>query len=222
MLLKSAVKFKHSSGLNFLPKLLWGGDRGREGYGRWEKKGREGWSLQWRIAGLKFKKESFRYLSLLTSSQRNEPNVSWLPFNVFRPLKQNLYARKVKKWKFILGIKKNSITSCEIGNLSKLFTSWDMNEMAWHTYTCVELIDCVSRVSVSSVSLAVEILRKNNKASQVKCRQRPFWSVSVFFGVVGKNPSMEDLPGSLLRSTVVHKTLKILLRGVNLCWRNAA
>ena len=38
-------------------------------------------------------------------------------------------------------------------------------------YTCV---DCVSRVSVSSVSLAVEILRKNDKASQVKCRQRPF------------------------------------------------
>ena len=63
----------------------------------------------------------------------------------------------------------------------------------WDGMTCVELIDCVSRVSVSSVSLAVEILRKNNKASQVKCRQRPFWSVSVFFGVVGKNPSMEDL-----------------------------
>ena len=92
----------------------------------------------------------------------------------------------------------------------------------WDGMTCVELIDCVSRVSVSSVSLAVEILRKNNKASQVKCHQRPFWSVSVFFGVVGKNPSMEDLPGSLLRSTGVHKTLKILLRGVNLCWRNAA
>ena len=120
-----------------------------------------------------------------------------------------------------------------------------MNEMAWHTYTCV---DCVSRVSVSSVSLAVEILRKNDKASQVKCRQvkdhlpaficahifieretsgyeagqRPFWSVSVFLGVVGKNPSMEDLPGSSLRTTVVHKTLKILPRGVNLCRRNAA
>ena len=57
---------------------------------------------------------------------------------------------------------------------------------------------CVSRVSVSSVLLAVEILGKNDKASQVKCRQRPFWSVSVLFGVVGKNPSMEDLPGSSL------------------------
>ena len=40
-----------------------------------------------------------------------------------------------------------------------------MNEIAWYMYTCV---DCVSRVSVSSVSLAVEILRKNDKASQVK------------------------------------------------------
>ena len=29
-------------------------------------------------------------------------------------------------------------------------------------------------------------LHQNDKASQVKCRQRPFWSVSVFFGVVGK------------------------------------
>ena len=33
---------------------------------------------------------------------------------------------------------------------------------------------------------------------------------------------MEDLPGSSLRTTVVYKTLKILLRGVNLCRRNAA
>ena len=114
-----------------------------------------------------------------------------------------------------------------------------------HVHVCG---DCVSRISVSSVSLAVEILRKNDKASQVKCRQvkdhlpaficahifieretsgyeagqRPFLSVSVFLGVVGKNPSMEDLPGSSLRTTVVHKTLKILPRGVNLCRRNAA
>ena len=37
-------------------------------------------------------------------SQRNEPNnVSSLPFNVFRGLKQNLYVRKVKKRKFVLG-----------------------------------------------------------------------------------------------------------------------
>ena len=36
-------------------------------------------------------------------------------------------------------------------------------------YMCV---DCVSRVSVSSVLLDVEILRKDDKASQVKCRQR--------------------------------------------------
>ena len=40
--------------------------------------------------------------------ERNEPNnVSWLPFNVLRGLKQILYARKVKKPKFLLEIKKN-------------------------------------------------------------------------------------------------------------------
>ena len=33
---------------------------------------------------------------------------------------------------------------------------------------------------------------------------------------------MEDLPGGSLCTTVVYKTLKILLRGVNLCRRNAA
>ena len=41
-------------------------NRGWEGYWRREKKRRE--------AGEKFKKASFRYLLLLTSSQRNQPN----------------------------------------------------------------------------------------------------------------------------------------------------
>ena len=40
--------------------------------------------------------------------------------------------------------------------------------------------------------------------------------------IPGKNPSIEDLPGSTLRTTVVHKTLTILLPGVDLCRRNAA
>ena len=35
----------------------------------------------------------------------------------------------------------------------------------------------------------------------------------------GKNPSTKDIPGSALSATVVHKTLKILPRGVNLCLR---
>ena len=39
-----------------------------------KKKGREAGSLRWREAGEKFKKAGFRYLLLLTSSQRNEPN----------------------------------------------------------------------------------------------------------------------------------------------------
>ena len=178
-------------------------NRGREGYGRRERKGRE--------AREKFKKASFRYLLLLTSSQRNGPNnVSWLPFIVLRGLKQNLYARKVKKRKFVIGIKKTALLPVKLETFpSRLHhRTW----MRWHD-TCTR----VSTVSVVSVSR-----RKNNTASQLKCRLRPFWSVSVFFGLVGKNPSTEDLPGSSLRRTVVPKTLKILLRGVNLCRRNAA
>ena len=70
-------------------------------------------------------------------------------------------------------------------------------------------VDCVSRVSVSSVSLAVEILRKNNKASRY---------FSVWWG---KICPWKTFPWSSLRTTVVHKTLKILARGVNLCRRNA-
>ena len=50
---------------------------GREGYRRREKKGWEAGSLRWLEAGEKFKKASFCYLLLLTSSQRNDPkNVS--------------------------------------------------------------------------------------------------------------------------------------------------
>ena len=48
-------------------------NRGREGYGRREKKGREAGSLRWREAGKKFKKASFCYLLLLTSSQETNP-----------------------------------------------------------------------------------------------------------------------------------------------------
>ena len=72
-------------------------NRGQEGYGRREKKGREAGSLRWREAGEKFKKASFRYLLLLTSNQRNEPNnVSWLPSNVLRGLKQKSRKTKIR------------------------------------------------------------------------------------------------------------------------------
>ena len=86
---------------------------------------------------------------------------------------------------------------------------------------------CVSCVSVSSVSLDVKILCKNNVASQVSCLRSKVvkdhfdWS-QYFSAWQGKNPSMEDLPGNSLRMTVDHKTLKILPRGVNLSRRNAA
>ena len=49
-------------------------NRGREGYGRREKKGWEAGCLRWREAGEKLKKATFRYLLLLTSGQRNQPN----------------------------------------------------------------------------------------------------------------------------------------------------
>ena len=99
-------------------------NRGQEGYGRWEKKGREVGFLRWREAGEKFKESSFFFLLLLTSSQRNEPNnVSWLPFNVFQGLKQNFIHEKSQKTKTRALDKKNGITSCEIGNLSKSLTS---------------------------------------------------------------------------------------------------
>ena len=153
---------------------------GREGYGRREKKGRKAWSLRWREAGEKFKKASFCYLLLLTSSQRNEPNnVSWLPFNVLRGLKQNFIREKSPKRKVVLGVKKykKALPSVKLKTFpSRLHhRTW----MRWHdTCTLGTCVDCVSRVSVSSVWLAVEILRKNNKASQIKCRQRPFWWVS--------------------------------------------
>ena len=159
MLLKSAVRFKPSSGLYFLPKL-WGDrgvwareNRGREGYGRREKKGWEARSLRWREAGEKFKKASFCYLLLLRSSQRNEPNnVSWLPFNVFRGLKQNLYARKVKKRKFILGIKKKQ--HYFLWNWKPFQVAYNDHRtwMRWHdTCTRVSSSSTVSVVSVVSV-----------------------------------------------------------------------
>ena len=75
---KNTLLFTYST--NILVRFRWGQgagareNRGREGYGRREKKGREAGSLRWREAEEKFKKASFRYLLLLTSSQRNEPN----------------------------------------------------------------------------------------------------------------------------------------------------
>ena len=82
---------------------------------------------------------------------------------------------------------------------------------------------CTSCQCLSSVSLAVKIFRKNDKASQVKC-QMSSKTILISFGVVGKNPSMEDLiiPRSSLCTTVDHKTLKILPRDVNMCQRDNA
>ena len=51
-----------------------------------------------------------------------------------------LYARRVKKRKFVHGMKKNQHCFLWNRNLSESLTSWDMNEMAWHMYTCVCMI----------------------------------------------------------------------------------
>ena len=53
--------------------LIWGGGAGEQGKGGVRETGEAG-SLRWREAGEKFKKASFCYMLLLTSSQRNEPN----------------------------------------------------------------------------------------------------------------------------------------------------
>ena len=75
VLLLSAIM--HRKDLHFYAIFAGGREPGRTGaggYGRREEKGRKAGSLRWREAGEKFKKASFRYLLLLTASQRNEPN----------------------------------------------------------------------------------------------------------------------------------------------------
>ena len=52
--------------------------RGQVSDGRREKKGWEAGSLRWREAGEKFKKASFRYLSLLASSQKKRTQQRFL------------------------------------------------------------------------------------------------------------------------------------------------
>ena len=47
-----------------------------------------------------------------------------------------------------------------------------MNEIAWHMYTSV---DCTSRVTGSSVSLAVEILRKNDTGEGKRSLRNGMW-----------------------------------------------
>ena len=139
-------------------------NRGREGYGRWERKGSKAGSLRWRKAGEKFKKTSFRYLLLLTSSQRNEPNnVCWLPFNVLRGLKQNFIREKSPKTKGRTRDKKKktALRSVKLETFpSRLHhRTW----IRWHdTYTRGTCVDCVSCVSVSSVSLACAQTKLNS------------------------------------------------------------
>ena len=186
-----------------------GARKGREGYGKREKKWRETGSLRWGEAGVEIQKVSFRYFVTAYIQSKKRTQQRPFPFNVLWGLKQNFIREKGQKTKIR--------TSYEIGNLP-IRHEWDGMT---HVHVCG---DCVSRVSVSSVSLAVEILRKNDKASQVKCRQvkdhlpaflcadifieretsgyeagpRPFWSVSVFLGGGEKSvhgrPSWELAP----------------------------
>ena len=89
-------------------------------------------------------------------------------------------------------------------------------------YTCV---DCVSRVSVSSALLAVEILRKNDKA----CESGQMSSNTILIGIssfrfggeksVHGRPSWELAPYDCPSQNTV---MKILPCGVSACRRNAA
>ena len=96
----------------------------------------------------------------------------------------------------------------------------------WDSMTHVQVCRlCQLCQCLSSVLLTVKILRKNDKASQVKCQMSSktiLISLSIFRCGGGKIQSMEDLPRRSLHTTVDHKTLKILRRGVNLCQRDDA
>ena len=87
-----------------------GRDRGagaRENRGR-KKKGREAGSLRWQEAGEKFKKASFHYLLLLIIQSKKRTQQLFLDFHLtFSEAESKiLSAKKVKKQKFVLGIKK--------------------------------------------------------------------------------------------------------------------
>ena len=110
----------------------WGGtgagakeNRGQEGTGVGRRKGGKRDLYDGRKQERTSKRQAFIIGYCLSSSQRNKPNnISWLPFNVLQGLKQNFVCKKSQKTKIrTRDIKKNSITSVEIGNLSKLLTS---------------------------------------------------------------------------------------------------
>ena len=83
---------------------------------------------------------------------------------------------------------------------------------------------CQSCQCLLSVSPAVKILRKNDKVSlrsNVKCHHKTILiGLSIF--QCGGEKSIHGKPSYKLIPYVDHKTLKILLRGVNLCQRDAA
>ena len=116
-------------------------------------------------------------------------------------LKAKFYTRE----KFVLRIK-NSIASSEIGNLYKSLTSQVMNEMAWHMYTSV---NCISRVSVSSVWLAVENSPQEQQSESMSSKTILI-SRSVFR--CGREKSVHGRPSWKLAITAIAITLDSGLR----------
>ena len=103
-------------------------NRGREGYGRREKKGREAGSLRDLYGGKRERNSKRRAFAicycLLPVKEMNVRTFFDFHLTFSEAYSKLLYTRTVKKRKFVLGVKKNGITSCEIGNLSKsLYTS---------------------------------------------------------------------------------------------------
>ena len=100
------------------------------------------WERNW-------KRQAFFICYCLSSSQRNEPNnVSWLPFNVLRGLKQNFICGKSQKSKIRTRDKKKVLLPVKLETFPSCLhhRSW----MRWHD-TC-RRVSTVSVVSVSRLS----------------------------------------------------------------------
>ena len=130
-----------------------GRDRGAgawENRGR-EKKGREAGSLRSQEAGEKFKKASFHYLVLLIIQSKKQTQQLFLDFHLtFSEAESKiLFAKKVKKQKFVLGIKKKKQ---HYFKWMETFPSC-LHHRAWMRWndTCAS-VSTVSVVSVSPLS----------------------------------------------------------------------
>ena len=121
---------------------------------------------------------------------------------------------KRKLWKKDSGFK-NSITSGEFGNSFNLLRhrSWD----SMTHETCTLILQCLVSCSCQKSSVKRAIQGHSGQISSKTINGPQF-----FFVVATKNPFMEDLLGSSLRTIAHPKLLKILPRSANFFQRSAA